>query len=75
MGSKFEVTGIGVGDPWPCQIWCSHEGIRFTPLEEQKGRFTVEIDKKVPCGAYLVRAFNDEGASSPVIFVVGDVER
>lgn len=70
-GSTNTVAAFGKFDSWPPKVWVSGPGITFT-AETNKGKFFVIVAKDAVPGAKLVRLFNDEGASEPRFFVVGD---
>lgn len=68
-GTVVDITGKA--EPWPCRAWCSNPGVTLEADPENAGRFTATIAPEAATGPCLVRLFNDEGASSPVIFMVG----
>ncbi|MCB1232479.1 MAG: hypothetical protein KDN19_19680 [Verrucomicrobiae bacterium] len=65
------VTALGKSDPWPVEVWCSNPGVTFE-AGEKAGIFTVKITKEAEPGPCWVRTFNQDGASEPRIFVIGD---
>lgn len=68
-GTAVKVKLTGKFDPWPCQMWADDAGIVFTPGADA-GTFDVRVAAEVRPGPHLVRAFNEEGVSAPVILVV-----
>ena len=70
-GSTNSVAIAGKVDPWPAIAWVEGAGVTFT-AETNKNRFRVEVAADALPGPRLVRLFNDEGASEPRFFVVGD---
>lgn len=70
-GASALVEVVGKVDPWPARVWVEGDGVRFL-AETNAGRFRVEVDAGAPPGPRLVRLFNEEGASDPRFFVVGD---
>lgn len=71
-GSEIELTLSGKFEPWPCPLWFSEKGLSFTPDPEKPGKGMLKIEDSAPAGPLLLRAHNPEGASKPVIFVVGE---
>ena len=68
-GTTNTVTAIGKFEPWPATIWVAVPGVTFKP-ETNNGKFTVEVAANAPAGPHLVRAFNDQGASTPRFLVI-----
>lgn len=68
-GTNTAVSAIGKFDPWPPKVWTSIPGISFV-AETNKGKFRVEVGVDVPAGACFVRAYNEQGASAPRLFVI-----
>jgi len=68
-GTTTEVSLNGKFDPWPCRVWAGAPGIEFKPGKDA-GKFEVTIAAEVKPGPHLIRAFNDDGASVPIAFVV-----
>jgi hypothetical protein len=56
--------------PWPVKTWTDLPGLEFKAAETN-GKFNVTIPKDAPPGPHLVRLYNDDGASSPRMFVIG----
>ncbi|MBI4663156.1 MAG: PPC domain-containing protein [Verrucomicrobia bacterium] len=73
QGSSFTLTAGGKLDPWPPGVWIDGDGLSFK-TNEAKGKFTVEIAADAPLGPHLVRFHNEDGASAPRCFVVGQLE-
>ncbi len=73
-GSEFDVTLNGTFKPWPCKLWASVKGIEFTPDAAKSGVGKLKIAADTPVGPLLLRAYNSEGGSIPVIFVIGEQE-
>jgi len=71
-GTRIEVTLVGKFDPWPCELHFPAEGISFEPDPEKAGAGTLELSEDLPLGPLHARAYNEEGASAPVLFVVGE---
>ena len=70
QGSTIKVEAGGSSDSWPPKIWTRSPGVVFKPNKE-KGKFDVTIGKDVAPGPYLVRLYNETGASDLRAFVVG----
>ncbi len=70
-GTEVDAKFAGKFDPWPCRVWADAPGISFT-AGEKAGNFRVRVAAEVPAGPHLVRAFNEEGASMPVVVVVDE---
>ncbi len=73
-GSEVEVTFVGKIEPWPGKLWFSEKGFQFTPDpdEKKKGKGKLKIPAGLKTNAVLIRAYNEEGASEPAIFAIGD---
>lgn len=71
-GTEIDVTLAGKFEPWPCSIWFSEKGITFTPDPAKAGTGKIRVDAAVKPGPVFLRAHNAEGASPPLIFIVGD---
>lgn len=69
-GGNVEVSLSGKAEPWPPKFWCSNPGVRFEAGEKAPVA-RVEVDADAALGPCLVRVWNDEGSSRPIIFVVG----
>jgi hypothetical protein len=72
QGSVVDVTLSGKIEPWPCSLWFSEKGFTFTPDPAKPGTGKIKIDASVKAGPVFVRAQNTEGASPPMIFIVGN---
>lgn len=70
QGTTGNVTALGTFDRWPVPVWCEHPGIQFKPLKD-KGTLSVAISADVVPGAYLVRLYDEQGASALRPFLVG----
>ena len=70
-GTTNIVTALGKFGAWPLKVWSSGAGLTFG-AQTNKGRFTVAISPEAASGPRLVRLYNDDGASEPRIFVVGE---
>ena len=70
QGATTPVTAGGKIDGWPLRCWADHPGIKVEPAAE-KGKLNVTVDKAVPPGPHLVRFYDAQGASAPIVFVVG----
>ncbi len=68
-GTTGVVSLAGTFDPWPCQIHASMTGLTFVP-QKDPGNFEVTVAASVPPGPCLLRAYNDDGASAPVAFMI-----
>ena len=73
-GSEFTVKAIGKLEPWPVAAICDEDRITFVAHEKEKGAYQVKIPADVEAGPVLLRFFNEEGATLPRQFVVGDLE-
>jgi len=72
QGAELDLTLSGKFEPWPCGLWFSEKGFAFTPDPKKPGSGKLKIEGSVPVGPVLVRAHNAEGATAPLIFIVGD---
>jgi hypothetical protein len=70
QGATVAVTAGGKFERWPVQAWADHPGVKVEPAAE-KGKLNVTIDKGVPPGPHLLRLYDAEGPSIPLVFVVG----
>jgi hypothetical protein len=70
-GQTNTINLAGKFEPWPPKFWCSTAGVDATfPTNKNKLDLVVSADAKAgPC---LLRVYNDEGASDPIIFVITD---
>jgi len=68
-GSTNTITAIGKFDPWPPKIWTAALGVSFI-AETNKGKFQVSVAPDAKPGGYFVRAYNDEGVSTPRFLLV-----
>ncbi len=67
------VAAIGKFDAWPPKVWVDKPGVAFT-AETNKGKFHVNVAADAVPGPRLVRLYNEEGASEPRFFVVGEAK-
>ncbi|MBL9156308.1 MAG: PPC domain-containing protein [Verrucomicrobiales bacterium] len=72
QGAEIDVTLSGKIEPWPCAIWFSEKGLTFTPDPAKAGTGKIRIEASVKPGPVYLRAHNAEGASPPLLFIVGD---
>lgn len=70
-GGSVAVTAGGKFETWPLQIWTDTPTIK-AKAGKDKGAFTFEIDSAAAPGPHLVRVFDEKGASSPAVFIVGE---
>ncbi len=70
-GTTAQVISVGKSDPWPSQISCSNLQVTFKPDPKKKGIYSVTAKKTAASGPCFVRLHNKNGASKPMIFVVG----
>ena len=71
-GTEVSVTLQGKVEPWPGLFWFSEKGLAFTPDPAKPGTGKIKIAPDAAPGPVLVRAHNPEGASPPVLFIVGE---
>lgn len=68
-GTSIAVS-IGKGDSaWPRGIWTDTKDLFFTPTPIL-GTWNVDIAPDASAGPHLVRAWNEEGVSSPRFFII-----
>jgi len=72
QGAEVDLTLSGKLEPWPCSLWFSEKGFTFTPDPKKPGSGRLKVGESVPVGPVLVRAHNAEGASAPLLFIVGN---
>jgi hypothetical protein len=70
-GSTNVVTAVGKAEPWPVATWIAGEGVSIC-CETNAGRLRIQVAADAMPGPRLVRLINDDGASAPRFFVVGD---
>lgn len=63
------MTVGGKLEPWPAKVWTDCPGVCFA-AETNKNQFRLEVAADAPAGAHLIRFYNEDGASSPRIFVL-----
>lgn len=61
---------IGKVDPWPSKVDIHGDGLTITALEES-GKIEISVDDSAAPGPRLIRFHNEDGAASPLHFVVG----
>lgn len=72
QGAEIDLTLSGKFEPWPCSLWFSEKGFTFAPDPKKPGSGKLKIEGSAPIGPVLVRAHNAEGATAPLIFIVGN---
>ncbi len=72
IGTEIEVTLTGRTDPWPCQVHCSDPNVSFKPAPKKKGTGKIVVKKEAKPGPVLIRLFNNDGVSEPVIFTLSN---
>jgi hypothetical protein len=70
QGATVPVAAGGKFERWPVQFWADHPDLKADALPE-KGKLTVYIGAAVTPGPHLVRLYDAEGPSAPLVFVVG----
>ena len=70
-GSTNTVTLKGKFEPWPPKLWMQGSGVEWS-FETNKGKVEITVTPDAESGPRLLRIFNDEGASEPRFFVVGE---
>ena len=70
-GSTNVVTLGGKFEPWPPKLWIEGEGIEHS-FETNKGKVQLVISEEAQPGPRFLRIYNDDGASDPRFFVVGE---
>ena len=71
-GAEIALTLNGKFDPWPCSLWFSQKGLTFTPDPAKNGTGKLKIAPETPAGPLFIRAYNAEGGTAPVIFIVSE---
>jgi hypothetical protein len=71
IDSTNTVTITGKFEPWPPKVWVSSPGLEFN-AQTNKGKFEVTMAPDAAPGPRWIRLFNEEGASEPRLFVVGE---
>ncbi len=71
IGTTTEVTAVGKTDPWPAQVFCSNPHVTFKADPKKKGHYSVTASKEVKTGPCFVRLHNKDGASKPMLFMMG----
>src|SRR5262245_33933946 len=69
LGTTTEITAAGTFDKWPAKVWASGKGVTVEPAKD-KGKLSVTVAADAVPGVYWLRAYNDDGASTPRPFVV-----
>jgi hypothetical protein len=70
-GTTNTVTFPGKFDPWPPKVWVNTIGLDFS-FQTNNGRATLTVATDVEAGPKLLRLYNHDGASDPIVFVVSD---
>ncbi|MDF1752111.1 MAG: hypothetical protein P1U89_04960 [Verrucomicrobiales bacterium] len=68
-GTSVDVSLSGKVKPWPPQFWCSSPEVSITPGEKLPNA-KITIDPKAKPGPVLIRAWNEDGAGEPFIFMI-----
>ncbi|MDZ4818592.1 MAG: PPC domain-containing protein [Planctomycetota bacterium] len=68
-GKSVDVVSVEPFTTWPMKVWCPETRLQVTPLEK-KGHFRIAADEKLLPGVYWWRAYNSDGATGPVPFIV-----
>jgi hypothetical protein len=68
-GSTNEVLFQGKISPWPPEFWSSRTDLRFV-ASTNKGKARIELPSDAPAGPALIRVYNQEGTSEPLIVYV-----
>ena len=71
-GAATEVTAAGSFSTWPARIWTSDVGLQVT-CSDEKGKLNITVAADTRPGLYFIRLYDDEGASRPLPFVVGNL--
>lgn len=71
VGTTAQVIAVGKAEPWPLDLHCSNPKVSFKADPKKKGIFTATATAEAEPGPCIVRLSNSEGASEPMIFVVG----
>jgi hypothetical protein len=71
-GVPAEVTATGDFSNWPLKTWTSHSGLQVA-CGEDKGKLSVTVDLNARAGVHFIRLYDDEGASKPIPFVIGNL--
>ena len=70
-GQTNAVNLNGKFEPWPPKAWASAAGLEFS-FSTNKNTMEVRAAGDAKVGPCLLRIYNEEGASDPVIFVVSE---
>ena len=68
-GSTTTVALSGKVGTWPPKIWSSNSKLTFEPAEKAPS-VGISIPKGAAPGPCLIRVWNEEGASEPILFLV-----
>jgi hypothetical protein len=71
-GQTVEVTAAGSFERWPVQAWCDGQGIEIRAAGD-KGKLSISAAADVVPGVYWLRLHDEQGASTPRPFVVGNL--
>jgi hypothetical protein len=71
-GTTVEVTAGGTFPHWPVHAWSDDEGISVKAASA-KGKLSISVAADVKPGAYWIRLYDDQGASSLRPFLVGNL--
>jgi len=69
-GTTNVLAVSGKSEPWPPRFWVEGEGVTILGTTNA-GKAEVKIASDAAPGVRWVRAYNDDGASDPRLFVVG----
>ncbi|MEX2138644.1 MAG: PPC domain-containing protein [Pirellulales bacterium] len=71
-GVTTEITANGDFSNWPPKTWASHPGVHVS-CGQEKGKLSFTVEPNTGAGVHFIRLYDDEGASKPMPFVVGNL--
>jgi len=78
QGDTVSISLGGKLDPWPVSVWTDCDSLNFSAQTNNDksstntGKFSVQVAKNAPLGPHLLRAFNQDGASVPRLFLISE---
>ncbi|MCA9115134.1 MAG: PPC domain-containing protein [Planctomycetaceae bacterium] len=69
-GTTVDISSVGKPGTAPLSVWTAEPGLKFEP-GEKPGQFRVTVSEEARTGTHRFRLYNAEGATAPLVFVVG----
>jgi hypothetical protein len=71
-GTTAQISAKGEFSRWPVMAWASTGALQVA-CGDEKGKLQVAVDSAALPGVHWIRLYDDEGASKPIPFVIGNL--